>query len=67
MVVDGGDAAEEGLPLAGREGRAAKGGGASVAPAAGWAGHHRRSGGYGNRRAHGAHRVRSLAPQSSDY
>jgi len=63
MVVDGGDAAEERLPLAGRGGRAAKGGGAAVALAAGWAGHHhRRGGGYGNPRGHGAHRVRSLAP-----
>ena len=63
MVVDGGDAAEERLPLAGRGGRAAKGGGAAVALAAGWARHHhRRGGGYGNPRGHGAHRVRSLAP-----
>ena len=63
MVVDGGDATEERLPLAGRGGRAAKGGGAAVALAAGWAGHHhRRGGGYGNPRGHGAHRVRSLAP-----
>jgi len=64
MVVDGGDAAEESLPLAGRGGRAAKGGGAAVVSAAGWAGYHRRGGGgYGNRRGHGAHRVRSLAPE----
>jgi len=35
MVVDGGDAAEESLPLAGRGGRAAKGGGAAVALANG--------------------------------
>jgi hypothetical protein len=66
MVVDGGDAAEEGLPLAGRGGRAAKDAGAAVASSACWAGagHRRRGGGYGNRRGHGAHRVSSLAPGS---
>lgn len=49
MVVDGGDAAEEGLPLVGR-GRAADGDrAAAVSSATGVAGR-RRDGDYGNRR-----------------
>lgn len=48
MVVDGGDAAEEGLPLVGR-GRAAHGDG-TAASASGVAGRRRRRGGHGNRR-----------------
>jgi hypothetical protein len=56
MVVDGGDAAEEGLPLVGRR-RAAHGdGAAAVSPATAVAGRRRRAGGSGNRRGYGAHR-----------
>jgi hypothetical protein len=52
LVVDGGDAAEEGLPLVGR-GRAAHGdGAAAVSPATAVAGRR----GCGNRRGYGAHR-----------
>ena len=55
MVVDGSDAAEEGLSLVGRR-RAAHGDGAAEAsPASGVAGRRRRAGGYGNRRGYVAH------------
>jgi hypothetical protein len=63
VVVDGGDAAEEGLPLSGCGGRAAHGGGTSAASASGGA-DHRGDGGYRNGRRPGAHRrpVRLLCP-----
>lgn len=62
MIVDGGDAAEESLPLSGRGRRAAKGGVSTASPAAGGAEHD--AGSYGNPRGQGHHRVRSLAPES---